>query len=65
MNAGHGGGHSKGFPALSYPELFRVTPLRLLSLVLAHPGRADLMSGSIEDFTPRDSETRVVKFGHV
>ena len=32
MNACHGGGHSKGFPALSYPGFFRVTG-PLLSLV--------------------------------
>jgi len=32
MIAAHGGGHGKGFPALSYPELLRVTG-PLLSLV--------------------------------
>jgi hypothetical protein len=32
MNAAHVGGHGKGFPALSYPGLFRVTG-PLLSLV--------------------------------
>ena len=32
MIAAHGGGHGKGFPARSYPELFRVTG-PLLSLV--------------------------------
>jgi len=29
MIAAHGGGHGKGFPALSYPELIRVTGPRL------------------------------------
>jgi hypothetical protein len=33
MVAAHVGGHGKGFPVLSYPELFRVTG-PLLSLVL-------------------------------
>ena len=32
MNAAHVGGHGKGFPALSYPGLFRVTG-PLLSIV--------------------------------
>jgi hypothetical protein len=32
MNAAHVGGHGKGFPALSYQELFQVTG-PLLSLV--------------------------------
>ena len=32
MTAAHVGGHDKGFPGLSYPELFRVTG-PLLSLV--------------------------------